>query len=232
MKAILLDIEGTTTPIDFVHKTLFPYAKEKIAIYVRENFADIRDEIAQLKAEHSGDKFYEAAFDESSPDSAADYLIFLINVDRKSTPLKSIQGKIWQRGYQKGELQGEVFADIPTAFERWQEAGKKIAIYSSGSVLAQKLIFGHSTAGDLTAFISEYFDTTTGAKRDAESYKKIAEALKLPPAEILFISDVPAELDAARAAGFITALSLREGNAELAEEPTHRIIQTLDEITE
>ena len=232
MKAILLDIEGTTTPIDFVHKTLFPYAKEKIALYVREHFADIADEIAQLKEEHAADKPYEGAFDETSPDSVADYLKFLIDVDRKSTPLKTIQGKIWQQGYENGELKGEAFADVPDAFERWQTAGKKIAIYSSGSVLAQKLIFGYSTAGDLSKFISEYFDTTTGAKRDNESYKKIAEALKLPPADILFISDVPAELDAARAAGLSTALSLREGNAELTEEPTHRIIQTFDEITD
>jgi enolase-phosphatase E1 len=232
MKAILLDIEGTTTPIDFVHKTLFPYAKENIGTYVSENFADIQPEIEALKIEHSNDSQYRESFDETSPQSVINYLKFLIDVDRKSTPLKSLQGKIWQRGYEKGELQGEVFADVPTAFARWQKDAKKIAIYSSGSVLAQKLIFGNSTAGDLTKFISAYFDTTTGAKRDSESYKKIAEDLKIPPADILFISDIPAELDAARAAGFSTALSLREGNAELEDEPTHRVIQTFDEVTD
>jgi enolase-phosphatase E1 len=232
MKAILLDIEGTTTPIDFVHKTLFPYAKENIGAYIRENFADIRLETAALKTEHSNDEQYQESFDEASPESVTKYLKFLIDVDRKSTPLKSLQGKIWQQGYENGELKGEVFADVSVAFERWQKDAKKIAIYSSGSVLAQKLIFGNSTAGDLTKFITEYFDTTTGAKRDSESYKKIAEELKIPPGDILFISDIPAELDAARAAGFSTALSLREGNAELTEEPTHRIIQTFDEITE
>ncbi len=232
MKAILLDIEGTTTPIDFVHKTLFPYAANNIDNYVGENFAAVSDEIAALKAEHSSDTAYEEKFDEASPESVAAYLKFLIDVDRKSTPLKTIQGKIWQRGYENGELKGEVFADVPPAFERWQTAGKKIAIYSSGSVLAQKLIFGYSDRGDLTSLISEYFDTTTGAKRDTESYKKIAEALKLAPADILFISDIPAELDAARGAGLTTALTLRKGNAELTEEPTHRIIQSFDEITE
>jgi enolase-phosphatase E1 len=175
---------------------------------------------------------YEGQFDETSPESVANYLEFLIDVDRKSTPLKSLQGKIWQMGYDNGELKGEVFADVPAAFERWQDEGKKIAIYSSGSILAQKLIFGNSTAGDLTKFISAYFDTTTGAKRDSESYQKIAEAMKFAPADILFISDVPAELDAARSAGLSTALSLREGNAELDEEPTHRIIQSFDEITD
>lgn len=232
MKAILLDIEGTTTPIDFVHKTLFPYAANNIDSYVSENFAAISGEIAALKIEHSSDNAYEEKFDEASPESVAAYLKFLIDVDRKSTPLKTIQGKIWQRGYENGELKGEVFADVHPAFERWQTAGKKIAIYSSGSVLAQKLIFGYSDKGDLTKFITEYFDTATGAKRDTESYKKIAEALKFAPADILFISDIPAELDAARGAGLTTALSLRKGNAELTEEPTHRIIQTFDEITE
>jgi enolase-phosphatase E1 len=230
MKAILLDIEGTTTPIDFVHKTLFPYAKEKIADYVREHFAELGDEVAQLKEEHSADKFYENPFDETSPDSVVNYLKFLIDDDRKSTPLKSIQGKIWQQGYENGELKGEVFADVPGAFERWQKNGKKIAIYSSGSMLAQKLIFGYSDKGDLTTYISDYFDTTTGAKREMESYARIAEALKFAPQDILFISDVPAELDAARDAGFATALSLREGNAELVGEPTHHIIQSFDEI--
>jgi enolase-phosphatase E1 len=232
MKAILLDIEGTTTPIDFVHKTLFPYAKEKIADYVRENFSDIQAEIAGLKLEHARDDVYENDFDETSPESVADYLSFLIDVDRKSTPLKSLQGKIWQKGYENNELKGEVFADVPDAFKRWQTEEKKIAVYSSGSVLAQKLIFANSTAGDLTGFISEYFDTTTGAKRDPKSYQKIAEALRLPPADILFVSDVIEELDAARTAGFVTALSLREGNEELIEEPTHRIIQSFDEIAE
>lgn len=232
MKAILLDIEGTTTPIDFVHKTLFPYANEKISAYVRENFSEIQAEIAGLKLEHASDTLYENDFDEASPESVTNYLKFLIDADRKSTPLKSLQGKIWQQGYENGELQGEVFADVPAAFERWQKEDKKIAIYSSGSMLAQKLIFGHTKYGDLTKFISEYFDTTTGAKRDADAYKKIAEALKFALTDILFISDVPAELDAARAAGFSTALALREGNEELTEEPTHRIIQTFDEITE
>src|SRR5262245_28197861 len=113
MKAILLDIEGTTTPIDFVHKTLFPYAKEKIGDYVRENFAGIGEEITQLKHEHAGENSYENDFDETSPDSVAAYLKFLIDVDRKSTPLKSLQGKIWQQGYENSELKGEVFDDVP-----------------------------------------------------------------------------------------------------------------------
>jgi enolase-phosphatase E1 len=232
MKAILLDIEGTTTPIDFVHKTLFPYAKENIAAYVREHFSEIGHEISQLDAESAGDSQYDGKFDAASPDSVAGYLKFLIDVDRKSTPLKSLQGKIWKQGYDRGQLRGEVFDDVKPALEHWHEDGIEIAIYSSGSVLAQKLIFGHSTAGDLTKYIDRYFDTTTGAKRETESYRKIAEALNFSPEEILFVSDVPAELDAARQAGLSTTLSLREGNAELDEEPTHRVIQSFDEIAE
>src|SRR6185369_6275673 len=144
MKAVLLDIEGTTTPIDFVHKTLFPFAKEKIGEFVAANFDEIGTEIEQLKAEYRKDfteQLYGRDFQEDSPESVADYLKFLIDVDRKSTPLKSLQGKIWQAGYESGELESEIFPDVPRAFDRWKEQGKTIAIFSSGSVLAQKLIF-------------------------------------------------------------------------------------------
>src|SRR5215204_3478368 len=172
MKAILLDIEGTTTPIDFVHKTLFPFAKAKIDEFVQEHFARIGAQIGQLKAEYRRDfteQLYGRDFREDSPESVANYLKFLIDVDRKSTPLKSLQGKIWQAGYESGALRSEMFADVPRAFERWTQQGIQIAIFSSGSVLAQKLIFKYSSAGDLSPFIADYFDTATGAKREAES---------------------------------------------------------------
>ena len=215
MRAILLDIEGTTTPIDFVHKTLFPFARERMLDFVRENFAAIRNEIEALGVEHQQDVARGEAppeFDEKSIESIAAYLRFLIDSDRKSTPLKSIQGKIWQAGYESGELKGEVYNDVLPAFERWKQAGKTIAIFSSGSVLAQKLIFGYSTAGDLTKYISAYFDTTTGAKREVGSYCKIAETLGFAPPEILFISDVTAELEAAQKAGMQVKLSIRPNN--------------------
>lgn len=172
IKAILLDIEGTTTPIDFVHKTLFPFAKAKIGEYVTQNFDAVQDEIVQLKTEYKKDfaeQIYGRDFREDAPESVANYLNFLIEVDRKSTPLKSLQGKIWQKGYESGELASVMFEDVPRAFERWKSEGKTIAIYSSGSILAQKLIFKYSNFGDLSSFISDYFDTNTGYKREAES---------------------------------------------------------------
>jgi len=233
MKAVLLDIEGTTTPIDFVHKTLFPFAKEKIGEFVAANFDEIGTEIEQLKAEYRKDfteQLYGRDFQEDSPESVADYLKFLIDVDRKSTPLKSLQGKIWQAGYESGELESEIFPDVPRAFDRWKEQGKTIAIFSSGSVLAQKLIFKYSNSGDLSGHIAGYFDTNTGAKKKAESYRLIAEKLGFEPDEMLFVSDILAELDAARNAGMQTALSIREGYGQIREDFTHRSVNSFDEL--
>lgn len=234
IQTILLDIEGTTTPIDFVHKTLFPYAKSKIGNYVSHHFAEIQTEIAQLKTEYKkdfSDQIYGRDFREDSPETVTNYLQFLIDVDRKSTPLKSLQGKIWQEDYESGELESAMFEDVPNAFKRWKDAGKTIAIFSSGSVLAQKLIFKYSNYGDLTEYISDYFDTNVGGKREAESYRQIASATSFPQVEnFLFISDVVAELDAARQAGMQTALSVRPGNPAIEEETAHRIIQSFDEI--
>ena len=232
MKVILLDIEGTTTPIDFVHKTLFPFAKSKIGEYIAENFDDIKTEISQLKANIK--KIFPnkstAEFRQDAPETVAEYLKFLIEVDRKSTPLKSLQGKIWQAGYESGELESVMFADVPSAFERWKSENKTIAIYSSGSVLAQKLIFKYSNFGDLTNYISDYFDTKVGHKREAESYVKIAAAMNLPPKRLAFVSDIIAELDAAKTSGFETFLAIREGNAKVGNQTKHRVIHSFDEI--
>jgi enolase-phosphatase E1 len=224
MKAILLDIEGTTTPIDFVHEILFPFAAEKVEAFVSENFASLTAEIIELEKEYHTDfknQIYGRDFKANSAESVANYLKFLIEVDRKSTPLKTIQGKIWQKGYEAGELKSEIFADVPKAFERWKSQGKTIAIYSSGSVLAQKLLFGFTNVGDLNPFISRYFDTAVGGKRETESYQKIAEELGFPPVEILFLSDVLEELDAAAEAGFQTIVTIREGNGILRQPINH-----------
>jgi enolase-phosphatase E1 len=147
--------------------------------------------------------------------------------DRKSTGLKSLQGKLWAEGYRTGDLQGVVFPDVPPALSRWREQGKEIAIFSSGSVQAQRDLFAHSTAGDLTGFIQAYFDTTTGPKTVAESYARIAAALGRSPSDILFLSDVAAELDAAQAAGLQTALCVRTPGSAT---PTggHAVIQAFD----
>ncbi|QQS39796.1 MAG: acireductone synthase [Acidobacteriota bacterium] len=231
--AFLLDIEGTTTPIDFVHKVLFPYAREHVGGFVRDHLAELSPEIIALKKEAETDiesGSYEGLFDPGSPDSVSSYLEFLIDNDRKSTPLKSIQGMVWKHGYESGELVSQIFADVPLAFERWSAEGETVAIYSSGSALAQVLLFRHTDHGDLTRFIDDYFDTNIGHKREKASYAAIASRLHSGPSEVVFVSDVDAELDAARGAGMQTRLSLREGNPPQANEQGHPVIRSLEEI--
>jgi len=199
-KAILLDIEGTTTSIAYVADILFPYARARIPAWVPAH----RDEIA-------------ATLSTMPPGDPVATLLAWMDVDAKETALKHIQGRIWREGYEAGELKAHVYPDTPEALKRWTEAGIKICIYSSGSIEAQKLIFGHSEAGDLTRYLSGYFDTTTGPKREAGSYARIAVALKLDPADILFVSDVAAETDAAKSAGLRALLIDRDtGQGDVA----------------
>src|SRR5262245_13510069 len=207
IKGVLLDIEGTTTPITFVYDVLFPFARS----HAHEHL----DEEAQqsLKLEHDADT---ARSLHPPPWSSGGltYVHWLMDQDRKSTALKNLQGKIWQEGYRRGELHGDVYSDVPPAFERWHRAGIDVRIYSSGSVLAQQLIFSTTRYGDLTRFLNGYFDTTTGPKTESSSYTTIASAFALPVSEILFISDVVRELDAAKAAGLQTQLATRPGNPQ------------------
>lgn len=152
-----------------------------------------------------------------------------MDLDRKSTGLKSLQGKIWEAGYRSGELRGQVYPDVPTAFARWRGQGREVAIFSSGSVQAQQCLFANTTAGDLTPFIRAYFDTTTGPKAAAQSYERIAAALERSPSEVLFLSDVSAELDAARRAGMRTALCVRAGGST-PEAGGHRVVETFADL--
>jgi enolase-phosphatase E1 len=236
---ILLDIEGTTTPIDFVFKTLFPFARARVMDYLRRNWdsPEVQADMAQFRAERSADASQglnppELKGESSSEliESAVAYIHWLMDRDRKSTPLKSIQGRIWQEGYQAGKLFSEVFDDVPPAFARWRQRNRLICIYSSGSALAQKLLFAHTAAGDLTGYIHRYFDTTIGHKIEAGSYHRIAEELLLAPAEIVFISDVIAELDAARAAGMKTILATRLGNRPVELPVTHPTVDSFANI--
>jgi enolase-phosphatase E1 len=202
---ILLDIEGTTTPISFVYDVLFPYARSRMSDYVRKaDLSDLRREYEMdVQADHNPPAW---------TTDAVPYLHWLMDQDRKSTALKRIQGEIWREGYSKGELHGVVFDDVPPALQRWHDAGIDIRIFSSGSVLAQRLIFSSTLPGDLTKYLNGYFDTTTGPKDEPQSYATIADAFSLSPSEILFISDVTRELDAARTAGMQTFLCVRPGN--------------------
>jgi enolase-phosphatase E1 len=238
-RAVLLDIEGTTTPIAFVHETLFPYASERVADYLAANFdsPEIIPDLRALREEHAADVLQHqgppplaAAPREAAVASLSAYARWLIDRDRKSAGLKSLQGKIWRQGYADGTLKAPLYADVLPAMERWRGAGLKLAIFSSGSVLAQKLLFAHTEAGDLTRLIDDYFDTTTGPKKEPDSYRRIASALGLPPPELLFISDVVAELDAAGAAGVQTLLSLRPGNPPQPPTERHRAARTFDEV--
>ena len=205
MRGILLDIEGTTTPISFVYDVLFPFARKQLNAYLPK--ADLTD----LKREYDEDvrKGLQPPAWSGEPKQ---YVEWLMDQDRKSTALKKLQGEIWLAGYEKGELHGEVFPDVPPSLERWHAQNKDVRIFSSGSVLAQRLIFSTTRAGDLTRFLKGYFDTTTGPKNEASSYTQIAKSFGLVASDIVFVSDVTRELDAARAAGMETLLCVRPGN--------------------
>jgi len=239
-KLYLLDVEGTTSPVSLVSEQLFPYARKHLELFLRERAEDagVRADLALLVEESRGEEdekqiLHFAQDDKSLQiDSAVAYLLWLMDRDRKSTALKSIQGKIWKSGYLAGELVGTVFPDVPAAFERWTKTPReaRVAIYSSGSVEAQKLIFRYSSAGDLTPFISGYFDTRTGAKTSAESYRVIARACGVEAGEILFVSDLLRELDPAREAGCMTRLSVREGYAVVVDAHSHIPITSFAEV--
>jgi enolase-phosphatase E1 len=162
--------------------------------------------------------------------SIASYIEWLMDRDRKSTPLKELQGRIWQEGYARGELVGVVFSDVAPALEHWAAQHIQIAIFSSGSVLAQQLLFRHSSARDLSRFLSRYFDTTIGSKSDPASYQRIARAMAIAPGAIVFASDVTRELDAARSPGLQTRLTIRPGNAPPPPDHGHVMIRSSDEL--
>ena len=191
IRAILTDIEGTTSSISFVTETLFPYARARLPDYVAAH----PDAVADVPG-----------------DDPLRTLLAWMDVDAKETALKAIQGLIWAEGYADGTLNGHVYPDAVAGLQRWHAAGLGLFVFSSGSVTAQKLIFRHSIAGDLTPLFSGYFDTTTGAKREAASYAKIADTIELAPREIMFLSDTAAEVAAARTAGMEARLIDRVGN--------------------
>jgi len=198
-RAILTDIEGTTSSIAFVAETLFPYARARLPAFVAAHPEAAAPILAEVAATEPGDPVAT--------------LIRWIDEDRKATPLKTLQGMIWADGYREGAFTGHIYADAAAALRRWHVAGIALYVFSSGSVAAQKLLFGHSDAGDLTPLFSGYFDTTTGPKREAASYAAIAGAIGFDPQDVLFLSDTPEEIAAARAAGLQALLIDRAGGA-------------------
>lgn len=235
VRIILLDIEGTTTPVDFVCQTLFPYARRNLEPFLREHFCEpeITSLIQDLHTQHQVDERQglqtSAWMDEPYElrlRSGVAYCQWLMGNDSKCTALKSLQGKIWQEGYAKGDLHGRVYADVPPAFERWRRQKREICIYSSGSVLAQQLLFSSIASGDLTPQIAAFFDTSVGAKTESESYRKIAESLARDPCDFLFISDAAKEVKAAHDAGMQAIRCNRD--VRLSQSP--EVIHSFDEI--
>jgi enolase-phosphatase E1 len=232
--AVLLDVEGTTTPIEFVTGTLFPFARTRFPVFLRGHAAlpGVREDLERLREEHrrEGPADPPPAWDDGDRLAAAtSYLLWLSDRDRKSTALKSLQGRIWEEGFRAGTLLAPVYPDVAPALRRWNAAGREACIFSSGSVLAQRLVFGHSSAGDLTPLLAAFFDTTTGQKREPESYRTIAAARGCASPEWLFLSDVTEELDAARAAGMKTALVVRPG-APPPAVASHPVVRSFDEL--
>lgn len=199
MRTILTDIEGTTSSISFVKDVLFPYARRALPAFVAAHGDEpgVRHWLDQVAAELGGAR---------SDDVLVETLQGWIDTDRKHTALKALQGMLWKAGYGHADFRAHIYPDAAAALTAWQAAGHPIAVYSSGSVPAQKLFFGHSEAGDLTPLVSAWFDTETGGKREAGSYRRIVAALGVPAGDVVFLSDVVGELDAAREAGLRTVL--------------------------
>jgi enolase-phosphatase E1 len=220
-KAILTDIEGTTSSLSFVKDVLFPYARERMAEFVRQRAqeAAVRKELEEVRR-LSGKNL-------SEPEIIGQ-LIRWIDEDRKITPLKNLQGMIWEDGYKKSDFKGHLYEDAMHHLKKWSQSGIRLYVFSSGSVQAQKLLFAHTQYGDLTPLFSGYFDTTIGNKREADSYRKIATAIGAPPGEILFLSDIKEELDAACAAGMQVTWLVRDGTPD--PNATHRQVRNFDEI--
>jgi len=196
---ILTDIEGTTSSISFVKEVLFPYARRELPRFVRDRGHDpeVRRWLDAVATESGGI---------CDDDVIAETLQGWIDQDRKHTALKALQGLMWRSGYERGDYRGHIYPDAAEALRRWHDAGRRLAVFSSGSVPAQKLLFGHSEAGDLTPVFDGWFDTEVGHKRSADAYRLIADSLHRQPQDVVFLSDVVEELDAAREAGMRTVL--------------------------
>ena len=234
-RVLLLDIEGTVTPISFVHDVLFPFARNRVKEFLIQHSteAEVQADIAAIVREHSVD----VEKGEQPPDVTAEsidslvsYVNWLIDRDRKSSALKSLQGKIWEQGYCDGSLKAPLFGDVVPNLRRLRANQLSVAIFSSGSVFAQKLLFAHTETGDHTNLIDAYFDTGVGSKGDPESYRKIAMHLKVSPEKTIFVSDTVNELNAASKIGMVTLLCVRPGNSPQLGGEQFLAIETFSEI--
>lgn len=234
---LVLDIEGTTCPVSFVAATLFPYASKHLESFLRNSAG--RPEVQTLLQEVAD--AWEADPDpaaaelrnhgqtQEGPLATLPYLQWLIREDRKLAALKELQGLVWEQGYARGDLLAPLYPDVPVALRRWQANGIRLAVYSSGSVAAQQMLYAHTPAGDLRPLFRQWFDTRTGAKKEPESYRRITEKLGCDGCHVLFISDALAELKAADAAGMNVLFSDRAGNPEHDPGP-YRVIYSYEQL--
>ncbi len=221
IKAIVTDIEGTTTSLSFVKNILFPYARDHLAEFVSSH--QIQAELQQIIAEVVKEVGRELTLDE-----VIEQLIEWSDQDKKITPLKSVQGLLWEDGYRRGAFVRHLYPDVLPNLHQWHAKNIALYVYSSGSVYAQKLLFGHTVEGDVTSLFSGYFDTRIGAKRDLQAYVRIAEQLQCVPEQLLFLSDIKEELDPAKAAGFKTVWICRD--SVLNPNAEHVQVASFDEI--
>lgn len=222
VKAVVTDIEGTTSDIYFVHRVLFPYSKEHLPEFVRVHWddSDIKPYLRQI-AEAAGGE---------SQQQVLEQLFDWVDRDVKETALKVLQGKIWLDAFRAGVFKSHIYPDAYEAIQGWAASGVPVYIYSSGSVDAQIGIFGHTELGDLSGSLRGYFDTEVGAKRESAAYQTISERIATPASDVLFLSDVVAELDAARSAGMLTCLLIREARpTDAGEHPEVRSFKQLDQ---
>lgn len=236
---LLLDIEGTTCPVSFVSDVLFPFAKQELSYLIKQHWdkSPHNTSIQAAKKEWLDDQSPEsmqikqqvAKQETKEIDGLIQYLKHLISIDKKSTALKDLQGKIWEHGYNNGELKSQLFPETAECLREWHEQGITLSVYSSGSIQAQKLLYRHSHEGDLEKLFSHWFDTHTGPKKSTGSYTTIAKQLHSSPNKIWFVSDNGAECDSARLAGMHTLFSLREGNPD-RDPRDHTVVQSLREV--
>lgn len=239
VRGVLLDIEGTTSSISFVHDVMFPYVREHLAQYLDQHWASPElDKVREQLAKDDGAESWQAWLERQGADPAEGrslakkQVLKLMDGDVKATGLKTLQGLIWDSGFRSGALRSHVYDDVLPAIRNWRERGIDVRIYSSGSIAAQKLFFGHVDGhGDCLQLFSGHYDTTIGSKREAASYTRIADDWGFAPGEIVFISDLAAELEAASAAGLQAVASLRPGNAPLPESAPWPRIESFAELS-
>lgn len=224
---VLLDVEGATSAVAYVYDVMFPYARQSMAAYLDVHWDD--PEFTSVQQQVAADTNCRTAAINRRAFEAE--IVRLMDLDVKATGLKQLQGLVWETGFRSGELLAHVFNDVPPALSRWREAGLDVRIYSSGSVHAQRLFFGNTEAGDLLHHLSGHYDTQIGGKRESDSYTRIAEDWRLKPANVLFLSDIVEELEAAKTAGMQTGLCIRPGNAEVEAGHGHAEIHSFDEVT-